>query len=105
MIEKKLRDKIEELIARAPGIANVTVMERTIDWEADGEAWVTEAVNAVELAVPDAFNAYRKRMVELAPIVKAFGTPLPERIPRIASLLRFQASDQCPLSGVKQTSK
>ena len=89
MIEKQLRNKIEQLIARAPGIANVPIMERTEEWKANGEAWVTESVNAVELAVPDFYNAYRKRMAGAA--VVPF--PLPERVPLIASLLRSLLGD------------
>jgi len=89
MIEKALRNKIEQLIARAPGIVNAEIMELTAQWEADGEAWVTEAVNAVELAVPDFANAYRRRMVTA--VVGLF--ELPERVPRIASLLRSLLRD------------
>lgn len=89
MIEKVLRDKIENLIARAPGIANVSIMERTIEWQADGEAWITEAVNAVAIAVPDLLNTYRRRMLELTVVPQ----PLPECVPRIASLLRSLLTD------------
>jgi hypothetical protein len=39
MIEKRLRDKIGDLIARAAGIANASFDERTEQWKADGEAW------------------------------------------------------------------
>jgi hypothetical protein len=49
MIEKKLRDKIEELIASAPAHAEVNT-ETDV---ALGMAWVTEAVNVVRLALPD----------------------------------------------------
>jgi len=93
MIEKALRHKIEDLITRAPGIANVDMMERTDAWQAHGEAWVTEAVNAVELTVPDALNAYRNRMRELNPIIKLPGTELPVRVPKIAAMLRSLLAD------------
>lgn len=89
MIEKRLRDKIEQLIARASGISDVPFGDRTEEWKANGEAWVTEAVNAVELAVPDYINAYRRRMVTAS----QFLIPLPERVPVIASLLRSLLGD------------
>jgi hypothetical protein len=87
MIEKKLRDKITQLIDRAPTYADdksiEAIMRRTERWFADGEAWIVEATNVVELAVPDPFNSYRKRMVT-APIVGS----MTERVELIASLLR-----------------
>jgi hypothetical protein len=89
MIEKRLRDKIEQLIARASGISDMPFGDRTEEWKAKGEAWVTEAVNAVELAVPDYMNAYRRRMVTAS----QFLIPLPERVPVIASLLRSLLGD------------
>ncbi|HEX5517740.1 MAG TPA: hypothetical protein VFX32_09085, partial [Pseudolabrys sp.] len=89
MIEKALRDKIEQLIARAPAIANADFMERTEKWKADGEAWVIEAVNVVELAVPDFLNAYRQGLAA----AKFSIIPLPERVPRIASLLQSLLGD------------
>jgi hypothetical protein len=89
MIEKRLRDKIVQLIDRAPGIANVPITERTEQWKAIGEAWVIEAVNVVELAVPDFINAYRQGLAA----AKISLIPLPERIPRIAALLEALLAD------------
>jgi hypothetical protein len=89
-MDKKLRDKIEQLIVRAPAVANVDFAERTAEqWKSDGEAWVIEAVNAVELAVPDFLNAYRIGFSQ----AKFSIIPLPERVPRIASLLRSLLTD------------
>ena len=88
MIDKALREKIEQLIARAPGIADAPIMDRSVQWRADGEAWVVEANNAVRLAVPDYLNAYRSRMATAA----IFG-PIPERVPLIAALLRSLLAD------------
>src|SRR5262245_58649455 len=89
MTKKALRDKIENLIARTPAIANVDFKERTEQWKAEGEAWVIEAVNAVELAVPDSLNAYRNGLAQ----AKFSIIPLPERVPRIATLLRSLLTD------------
>jgi len=87
MIEKKLRDKIEQLIDRAPTYADDSsveaIMRRTDRWFADGEAWIVEAENVVTLAVPDFLNAYRKRMV-----TATIGGAMPEQVQLIASLLR-----------------
>jgi hypothetical protein len=92
MIEKKLRDKIEQLIDRAPTYADDSsieaIMQRTERWQADGEAWVVEATNVVELAVPDFINAYRMRMR-----IATLGGPVVERVHSIASLLRSLLAD------------
>lgn len=88
MIEKKLRDKIEQLIARAPALEGKAPITEETRWKAAGEAWCTEAVNAVELAVPDVFNAYRSRMTTAA----LFGST-PQRVTLIASLLRSLLND------------
>ena len=64
-------------------------MQRTEQWKAVGEAWVVEAVNAVELAVPDFLNAYRRGLAA----AKISLIPLPERVPRIAALLEALLAD------------
>ena len=88
MIEKKLRDKIEQLIKRSPAFeGKAPIMDET-RWKAAGEAWITEAMNAVELAVPDVFNAYRSRM----PMAKTVGST-PARVTLIWSLLRSLLAD------------
>lgn len=90
MVEKALRDKIEQLIFRAPGIANADHFNgRAEQWKAHGEAWVAEAVNVVDLAVPDFLNAYRNGLAQ----AKFSIIPLPERVPRIATLLRSLLTD------------
>ena len=88
MIEKKLRDKIAQLIERAPTYTDAEIIERTGRWQADGEAWIVEAKNVVELAVPDFLNAYRNRMTT-ATILGA----MLERVQTIASLLRSLLAD------------
>jgi hypothetical protein len=88
MIEKKLRDKIAQLIDRAPTYTDAQIMERTERWKADGAAWIVEADNVVQLAVPDFMNAYRRRMV-----TATLSGPMLDRVQTIASLLRSLLTD------------
>jgi len=87
MIEKKLRDKITQLIDRTSTYTDAQIMERTERWNADGEAWIVEAKNVVELAVPEFGNAYRMR------VATTFIGPVLERVQLIASLLRSILAD------------
>ena len=67
MIEVEIRKKIENLIARArafeliPGGTARDTRELSLC-----EAWLTEALNVVEVAVPRTTNAYRRRIETLA---------------------------------------
>jgi len=88
MIEKKLRDKIAQLIARAEVYVDRPTGGRDERWMADGNAWVAEAINVVELAVPNPLQPYRRRL---------FAATLPltaiECVYGISSLLRSLLED------------
>ena len=53
MFEKRVREKIAQLIEpRAQPYVDTPSTGRDGRWEADGHAWIAEAVNVVELALP-----------------------------------------------------
>jgi hypothetical protein len=63
MLEQAIRRKIEELVRRAPSI--VSEARKTVASLGEGEGWVTEAVNVIEVAIPIESNSYRRRVREL----------------------------------------
>lgn len=67
MIETNLRKKIEELIQRAKAFQTIPGgLARNSREVSLCEGWITEALNAVELAVPRPTNAYRRKVEILA---------------------------------------
>jgi hypothetical protein len=67
MIEKNIRQKIEQLIARAKAIPQTTsgmAADRT-QYNVC-EAWLTEAMNVIQVAIPQPENAYRTKIDTLA---------------------------------------
>jgi hypothetical protein len=85
MIEKKLRDKIAQLIACADAYAEAA--NQTERGVANATAWVTEALNVVQLAVPDRFQPYRQQ-IELA----VYAT-VSQKVLTIAATLRSLLAD------------
>jgi hypothetical protein len=63
MLEQAIRRKIEELVRRAPLI--ISEAHKTVASLGEGEGWVTEAVNVIEVAIPIESNSYRRRVREL----------------------------------------
>jgi hypothetical protein len=63
MLEQAIRRKIEELVRRAPAISSEA--RRTVASLGEGEGWITEAVNVIEVAIPIESNFYRRRVREL----------------------------------------
>ena len=63
MLEQAVRRKIEELVRRAPAISSEA--PRTVASLGEGEGWITEAVNVIEVAIPIESNSYRRRVREL----------------------------------------
>ena len=85
MIEKRLRDKIAQLIGRAEQtFENAPIEARSERWLADGRAWIVEANHVVELALPDPLQAYRRQVL--------IGSIL-ERVLTMASILRSLLAD------------
>jgi hypothetical protein len=67
MIEANVRQKIENLILRARQLDSIPGGIARDSWElATCDAWVTEALNVVEMAVPSPNNAYRQRVKTMA---------------------------------------
>jgi hypothetical protein len=60
MLEQAIRRKIEELVRRAPSI--ISEARKTVVSLGEGEGWVTEAVNVIEVAIPIESNSYRRRV-------------------------------------------
>jgi hypothetical protein len=63
MLEQAIRRKIKELVRRAPSI--ISEARKTVASLGEGEGWVTEAVNVIEVAIPIESNSYRRRVREL----------------------------------------
>lgn len=57
MIEKRLRDKIAQLIDEADALAAMAV--ETDKGYAEATAWLVETLNVVKLALPDPFQPFR----------------------------------------------
>jgi hypothetical protein len=87
MFEKRVREKIAQLIERADVFADRPTGGRDERWLADGHAWLTEAINVVELALPDRTQVYRLHITNAI-----FGTVI-ERVLRVASTLRSLLAD------------
>lgn len=67
MIEKNIRQKIEQLIARAKAIPQTTSgMAANLTQYNICEAWLTEALNIIQVAIPQPENAYRTKIETLA---------------------------------------
>ena len=89
MIEDNIRRKIEELIARAPvlvGFGGSGIARNTFQM-AQCEAWITEALNIVELAIPTPNNAYR------VCIEKQGGGGVVQRVASTAQMLQALLKD------------
>jgi hypothetical protein len=90
MIEKNVRTKIEELINRAPPLApSRSGLPRDSQHINQCEGWITEALNIIEVAVPQADNAYRRRVTGIG---EKSGS-LPQRVGSIAEILRALLAD------------
>lgn len=89
MIEKKLRDKIEQLIARANDLENVAESRRNDHWTASVDAWTTSVVNVIRLAVPDMFQPYRQAIE--SPVLRLQTTS--QRLLIIRSTLQLLLAD------------
>jgi hypothetical protein len=87
MFEKRVREKIAQLIKRADVFADRPTGGRDERWLADGRAWLTEAINVVELALPDRTQVYRLHITNVI-----FGTVI-ERVLTVASTLRSLLAD------------
>lgn len=85
MIEKRLRDKLAQLIERSDDCANAA--RETSRGLADGRAWITEALNAVKLAIADPLQPYRQQ-IELTAT-----SNVSERVLAIAAILRSWLGD------------
>ena len=88
MIEKKLRDKIEQLIKRADPILGVAESQRNAAWAVTAQTWLTETLNIVTLALPRPDEVYRKH-VEWAANVSDYSW----RVSTTASILRAMLTD------------
>jgi len=82
MLEQAIRRKIEDLVRRAPSI--ISEARRTVASLGEGEGWITEAVNVVDLAIPIESHSYRRRVRELENSTKAVDV----KVAAIAACLR-----------------
>jgi hypothetical protein len=88
MIEDNVRIKISNLVARAQPLFSAEIMVRDEAWFRTCMAWIVEALNVVELAIPNPTNAYR-RQIEIA---AGSGSAL-ERVGTIAAILQSLLPD------------
>lgn len=88
MFEKRVREKIAELIERADAIESTPVESHGARWLADCRAWIAETVNVVELALPDALSPYRRQIGAAAIIGNTT-----DRVMNVASMLRSLLAD------------
>ena len=65
MIEKVVRDKIEDLVRRAVQIAPTGARLRDNHHSALCRSWITESLNIIDLAVPVENNSYRQQVKRL----------------------------------------
>lgn len=88
MIEKKVREKIVRLIEKSDAVADgVKVSNKG---KARATAWVTEAQNVAELAVPDQFHTYRSQ-IKLSAMLSLDGVD--QQVLTVAELLRSLLGD------------
>jgi hypothetical protein len=68
MIEENIRRKIEDLINRSVPITSGARggIARDTEHLSACQAWLTEALNIIELAIPMPKNAYRRRIEKVA---------------------------------------
>lgn len=85
MVEKRLRNKIAQLIQRADACADAA--KKTERGVADATAWVVEAINVVKLALPDPFQPYRTQ------IALTLAASLSQKVLTIAATLRSLLAD------------
>ena len=88
MFEKRVREKIAQLIERAQPYVDTPSTGRDERWEADGHAWIAEAVNVVELALPNPLQTYRGQLFAATLV-----SPVVKRVQRVAALLRSLLAD------------
>ena len=84
MIEKKLREKIVQLIERSDQCAAASF--KTNQGLAQGRAWIAETLNVIKLALPDPSQTYRSQ------IEKNRGT-VQDRVLTIGAILRSMLAD------------
>jgi hypothetical protein len=65
MLEEAVRQKIEDLIRRAVQIAPGGATLRDKEHSAECRAWITEALNIIDFAVPVETNSYHQNIVKL----------------------------------------
>ena len=87
MIEDNIRRKIENLITRAPPLFQSGGVARDTRHLAACEAWITEALNVIQLTIPAPNNAYRVR------IEKTGGGGAVQQVASISEMLRALLPD------------
>lgn len=87
MIEDNIRRKIEDLIRRSASLVNDGGVARDTRHLAGCEAWITEALNVIQLAIPGPSNAYRVR------IEKTGGGGAVQRVASMTEMLRALLPD------------
>ena len=86
MIEERILQKLQELVARSGGL-NITTSGNARDTRhlSECQGWITEALNVIELAVPMPKNAYRRRVEKIG---EGPGLGYAQRVASIAEILR-----------------
>lgn len=116
MIDQDIRRKIEGLLTRAPALASASIQRPRVltsrpspqAWMAGGasekeydpshndqhtaqcRAWITEALNIIELAVPTPSNAYRRQIEKIG---EAAASRYPRSVGSMAEILRALLRD------------
>ena len=90
MIEEKIRDKIINLVARSGRLSVSSAgVARDTRHLSECQGWITEALNVIELAVPQPKNAYRRQIERIGESDGQY----PQKVASMAEILRALLAD------------